>query len=167
MKTKLESAKRAAMETWCAILASTGFPNTFAVFALEHSGILIPGILEPEHLPVIELLFERMRMHQTSWEYQISKLRRHQYKAFMEADWSKGGRAHAVEVKPPPKQEISMLEVTYQMRVTRLRHNKTGPFWIACQETVPRGVQFVLQGETAGPYRQLRRSSPGSYNRLD
>ena len=87
-------------------------------------------------------------MHPTSWEFQIAKLRRHKYKVFMDTDWNRGGRAHALEIKPPPKQEISMLEIPYQMKVTRLRHSKQGPFWIACHETVPSGIQFVLQGET-------------------
>ena len=148
IKTQFESAKGAALETWCAILAANGYPETFTQFALEQWGIAIPGFLEPQHLPIVELLFENMKVHQTSWEYQIAKLRQHKYKASMESDWNKGGRAHALEVKPPPKQEISMLEIPYQMRITRLRHHKTGPFWITCHETVPPGVQFVLQGET-------------------
>ena len=148
IKTQFESAKGAALETWCAVLAANGYPETFTQFVLEQWGIAIPGFLEPQHLPIVELLFENMKVHQTSWEYQIAKLRQHKYKAFMESDWNKGGRAHALEVKPPPKQEISMLEIPYQMKITRLRHHKTGPFWITCHETVPPGAQFVLQGET-------------------
>ena len=147
MRMRSESAKGAALETWCSALAAAGFPESFASFALDRWGIRIPGILEPQHLPIIELLFESMKTHQTAWEYQIAKLRRHKYKAYMDADWNKGGRAHALEVKPPPKPEISMLEVPYQMTITRLRHNKTGPFWITCHQTIPSGVQFVLQGE--------------------
>ena len=147
MRTQFESAKGAALETWCSILAVSGFPDNFSTFTFEQWGIAIPGILEPQHLPIVELLFERMKEHQTSWEYQLTKLRRHKYKAFMDSDWNKGGRAHALEVKPPPKQEISVLEIPFQMKVTRLRHSKTGPFWITCHETVPPGVQFVLQGD--------------------
>ena len=123
------------------------FSGYLSTFALEHWGIAISGILEPQHLPIVELLFERMKEHQTAWEYQIAKLRRHKYKAFMDLDWNKGGKAHALEVKPPPKQEISMLEIPFQMKVTRLRHSKTGPFWITCHEKVPPGVQLVLQGD--------------------
>ena len=147
INTQFESALGVAMETWCSILVSTGYPGSFAAFALEHFGIYIPEILTPEHLPVLELLLERMRTQQTSWEFQIAKLRRHKYKAFLDTDWNRGGRAHALEIKPPPKQEISMLEIPYQLKVTRLRHSKHGPFWIACHETIPSGIQFVLQGD--------------------
>ena len=85
-----------------------------------------------------------MNSLQSKWEYQLQKARSHSHKLFMNEDWVKGGHFHAADIKPPPKPEISMLEVHEPSTVVRLRHSKAGPFWVKCLAMPPPQVCAVV-----------------------
>ena len=143
-RTQSESALQAALETWQAVLHAAGFEKGFKTFAWEMFGIQIPEALQTQDVQVVRLVLKQMQLQQPKWMYQLANCREHSHRLFLNDDWSKGGRVHAMEIKPPPKPEVAMMDVQEQGIITRLRHSKNGPFWVACEGSPPPTIRAVL-----------------------
>ena len=161
------------METWHAVLHAPGFPGGFIKFASDELGIVIPHWIFVEDIALVKLVADHLKHLQSQWEYQLAKARAHSHRLFLNDDWNRGGRVHASEIKPPPKPEISMLDLQEFGQVARLRHSKTGPFWVVAQTMPAENARSILCNGDKYPilhregYRiQLERPIPGPQARV-
>ena len=164
-RTRSESALEAALETWSAVIHAPGFQGNFTTFVWNHFGIQIPEFIDTHDAPILRLLSLQMNLQQPSGVHQLASAREHSHKLFLNDDWSKGGKFHALEIKPPPKPEIAMMDLQEPGTVTRLRHAKNGPFWVFCERLPPpavralrcNGIRYTVIGRNGN---QLRLSKP-------
>ena len=138
-----QASLEAARNTWYAVLFSSGFPPNFPAFARDNMGLVLPKVLYPQDLPLVQILHTAMVQHITSWQWQYAKTKKHRYLNFLLSDWQKGGRVHFATIRPSPKPEIALLEVPYPVEVIRHRHAKNSPVVVTCTDPIPDGVAYV------------------------
>ena len=136
-----------AQSTWVAVLNAKGFPGGFSAFCKEELGIFCPATISQDHVPLLQLLMAELKHHHARWERAWRSSKRHQSKLFMDEDWRKGGKYHAADIRPPPVPEICIMESAESGTIVRMRHDKTGPFWIKSLTFPPRGVTAILCGD--------------------
>ena len=130
-RTNAERALEAALETWYAVVHAPGFDGGFTKFAWEQLGIQIPEWITTHDIPILRILVLRLRELVPKWVNQLAKAQEHSHKLFFNDDWGKGGKFHALAIKPPPKPQIAMMDLSEPGQVIRLRHCKHGPFWVS------------------------------------
>ena len=139
-------ATTAALETWEAIVDSTGFQPHYRGFVWETYGIILPRHVDCSDIPLLDLLYSLQIQTLGALEYSLMKLNKSRHLAFMETDWKKGGAKHFKDIRPPPKPSITLLEVPAPVRVTRCRHDKKGPFFIVAPDFPPQAL-YVEHGD--------------------
>ena len=120
-RTRSESALEAALKTWYAVTHAPGFKGGFATFVWDQFGIQIPEFISAHDVAILRLLSIQMsQQQQPRWVQQLARAREHSHKLFLNDDWAKEGKFHALEIKPPPKPEIAMMDIPEPGTITRL-----------------------------------------------
>ena len=84
-----QASLEAARNTWYAVMFSSGFPPNFPAFARDNMGLVLPKVLYPQDLPLVQILHTAMVQHITSWQWQYAKTKKHRYLNFLLSDWQK------------------------------------------------------------------------------
>ena len=147
VNTNSPNSLMAAQSTWFAVTHAKGFPGGFPAFCLEELGIFCPETISQNHVPLLQLLLAELQHYHARWERAWRSSKRHQSKLFMDEDWRNGGKYHAADIRPPPVPEICIMETAEPGTIIRMRHDKSGPFWIRSLSFPPRGATALLCGE--------------------
>ena len=147
VNTNSQNSLMAARSTWFAVTHAKGFPGGFVGFCSDELGILCPEIISQDHLPLLQLLLGEFKQHHTTWEKEWRSAKLHQSKLFMDEGWRKGGKYHAAGLRPPPVPEICVMESAEPGADARMRHDKTGPFWIKSSTFPPSNATALMCAE--------------------
>ena len=118
-------------DTWCAVLRAPGFPVSFPDFAWDNWGIPVPPTPTPAELPLLGLLAHTATQAFTTWHSEWVQAKKNKFAAHVSSSYRNGARALFQSIRPPPRPEISVLEIPIPARIRRHRHSKSGPFVVS------------------------------------
>ena len=133
-------------DTWSAILQAVCFSD----FAWNNWGTPVPPTPTKEDLALLGLLAHTATNVFSAWHSEWIQAKKNKFAAHVSGSLHIGGRALFQAIRPPPRPEISVLEIPIPARIRRHRRSKKGPFVVSIlqPDQLPDNVVAVeSQGE--------------------
>ena len=119
-------------DTWCAVLRAPGFPVSFSDFAWDNWGIPVPPTPTPAELPLLGLLAHTATQAFTTWHSEWVQAKKNKFAAHVSSSYRNGARALFQSIRPPPRPEISVLEIPIPPEFAGIGTLKVAPLWYLC-----------------------------------